>query len=379
MARAVRSGSRVDTIVLAVLASLALLISALPAGGRGDIAALLRRTVVAPLVSLQRGAERARKAFVSYDATTRMQDSIVLRAMRVSELESENERMRKLLGLGERLRWGFVPAEALSGRMRGEEYTLNLTAGANAGVRPFSPVVAPEGLVGMVQSVDPTMSLAIVWSHPDFRVSAMAADGSAFGIVAAHLRGSGAERFLLEMSGVPFRSELKPGTLIVSSGLGGTYPRGIPVGVVLRELQTAEGWARTYLLRSAVLPPDVTTVMILQPRRAAEGGVENAWETTPPPAPPPASAVAGAAAPSADSAARRAALAEAAARRVVQQRAAAARRDSAAAAGATPPGRRPPAPPRTDTARRDPPPADTAPRPPARADTARRDTAAVTP
>jgi len=39
----------------------------------------------------------------------------------------------------------------------------------------------------MVETVDPTMSLAITWSHPDFRVSAMAADGSAFGIVKAHL------------------------------------------------------------------------------------------------------------------------------------------------------------------------------------------------
>ena len=102
-------------------------------------------------------------------------------------LEAENDRLRRALGLGHSLGWGFVPAEALHSRALGEEYTLTLTRGSRAGIRPFSPVVAPEGLVGMVETVDPTMSLAITWSHPDFRVSAMAADGSAFGIVKAHL------------------------------------------------------------------------------------------------------------------------------------------------------------------------------------------------
>ena len=46
----------------------------------------------------------------------------------------------------------------------------------------------------------------------------MAADGSAFGIVKAHL-GNGAERYLLELSGVQLNAALQPGTPIVSSGI----------------------------------------------------------------------------------------------------------------------------------------------------------------
>ena len=64
---------------------------------------------------------------------------------------------------------------------------------------------------------------------PDCRVGARAVDGGGCGIVGAH-RGGEPERYLLEMRGVPMRSSLKPGALIVSSGLGGTFPRGIPVG-----------------------------------------------------------------------------------------------------------------------------------------------------
>ena len=75
-----------------------------------------------------------------------------------------------------------------------------------------------------------------------------------------------------------FRSALREGTLIVSAGLGGVYPRGIPVGTVVSELRTAEGWARNYLLRPAVRLVDVTTVMVVQPRRAKEG-VAAVWQT----------------------------------------------------------------------------------------------------
>ena len=105
----------------------------------------------------------------------------------------------------------------------------------------------------------------------------MAVDGGAFGIVGAHLGGE-PERYLLEMRGVPMRSKLKPGTLIVSSGLGGTFPRGIPVGTVIAEMKTSELWARTYLLRPAVAPADVSDVMVLLPARTT-AGVQTVWKT----------------------------------------------------------------------------------------------------
>ena len=78
------------------------------------------------------------------------------------------------------------------------------------------------------------------------------------------------------MRGVPFRATLKPGAIIYSSGLGGIYPKGIPVGVVLAEIKTSETWARTYVLRPAVNPTELTSVMILTPQRST-AGVANVW------------------------------------------------------------------------------------------------------
>lgn len=310
MARALRSNTRVDLIVLAVCITLALAARTLPATMRDPVATSMRRTFLAPLVMLQGESEKSRQSILFADAKIAVRDSVSLAAMKAGSLEGENDRLRKLIGLGSRLRWGFVPAEAIHGRGIRDETTVILTAGSNAGVSRLSPVLAPEGMVGVVDSVDPTMSHAMLWTHPDFRVSAMSPDGTAFGIAQAHLR-STVGGYLLELRGVPFRSTLKPGQLIVSSGWGGVWPRGIPVGTVLQEIQTSESWARTYLLKPAVNPADVYSVIILRRDRAARG-LDGVWGSV-----AEADAAAQRIVVAGDSAAKSAALAEAAARRAV--------------------------------------------------------------
>ena len=295
-------------MVLAGAAILALVARGLPDNLRDPLASSMRRTFLSPLVMLQERAEASRRSLLLDNARTANRDSVALRAMTVNALETENDRLRELVGLGARLQWGFVPAEAIHGRGIRDVTTMTLTAGSNAGVTRLSPVVSPEGVVGTVTTVDPTMSEAMIWTHPDFRVSAMSEDGSAFGIVQAHAA-SATTGYLMELRGIPFRSQLKPGSVVVSSGLGGVWPRGIPIGTVLSEISTAEGWARTYLVRPSVSPADVGAVMILKSDRVTRG-FENVWSSA-----AAAEAAAQRIVVAGDSAARAAALAEAAARR----------------------------------------------------------------
>jgi rod shape-determining protein MreC len=310
VARAIRSNNRFDLIILGTCIVLAFAARALPNSLRDPIATGMRRTFLAPLVLLQENAERGRQSLLSAEPKQAHLDSLSLNSMKAGSLETENDRLRKIIGLGSRLRWGFVSAEALHGRGVRDETTVILSAGSRAGVSRLSPVIAPEGLVGFVDQVDPTMSHALLWTHPDFRVSAMSPDGTAFGIAQAHLT-SATGGYLMELRGVPFRATLKPGALIVSSGWGGVWPRGIPVGIVLQEIKTSEGWARTYLLQPAVNPADVYSVMILRRDRLAKG-MDGVWETV-----AQADAAAQRIVVSGDSAAKAAALAEAAARRAV--------------------------------------------------------------
>lgn len=275
MPRGARTDTRGDTAIAAACVVVSLILLILPTAPRDRAASAIRGTVVAPLAALQQRAALARRSFTSHDSLITIADSVVRRSQQLDELAAENLRLRGLLGLGRALRWGFVPAEALVGRGMGDDHTLLLSAGKRAGVERLSAVVAADGLVGMVQHVDPTTSVAITWPHPDFRVSATTADGAAFGIVSAH-QAVGAEGYLLELRGVPYRSKIDPGTAIMSSGLGGIFPRGILIGTVMQELKTTASWERTFLLKPAVRPPDVTAVLILHPDRNGDG-VESVW------------------------------------------------------------------------------------------------------
>ena len=268
----------------------------------------MRTTLLSPLVGLEGRASLARAAIVARNDVLITSGRVATQALQVKAVADENLTLRKLLGLSARLQDGFVPADLLPPRGAGDEFTIALATGSDAGVQPFLPVVTADGLVGMVQSVDRATSFAITWAHPDFRVSVMSVDEGAFGIVQPHL-GAGAERWLLEMRGVPFRAKLEPGTLIVSSGLGATYPRGIPVGTVLGELSTPEKWARTYLVKPSVLPEAIGPVLVLLLARA-ERGVNGVWTTV-----HAADSAARAVAAAGDSLARAAALDELAARR----------------------------------------------------------------
>jgi rod shape-determining protein MreC len=282
VATAARMGSRrVDAGLLAGCVVLSLIAVELPPASREPIAGVLRRSIVAPLVGLQRGAERWRSAWISNEQRQLASDSVAMRAVNAQALVVENDQLRKIIGLGSRLQWGFVPAEALHSTVASEDVvtTLTLTAGSSSGIQQYSPVVAPEGLVGTIYKADPSMSIAVLYTNPDFRASAMTADGATFGIVYPHAaRGASSDAYMLELRGVPTRVTLKPNTTIYTSGLGGTFPRGITIGTIVSEIKTSEVWTRTYLVRPAVSPSRVTTVLVLTAQRVTQG-TGNVWAT----------------------------------------------------------------------------------------------------
>jgi rod shape-determining protein MreC len=227
----------------------------------------MRRSLLVPFLALQRQAELIKTSRGRFAAVVAERDSAAVGMMESQALAEENERLRSLLGLRGRLTTRHVPAEVLHQSRPGDGLTVLLSAGSTAGIAPMSPVVAPSGLLGIVRSVDPGSSVAVVWSHPEFRASAMTLDGSVFGIIAPR-EPAGPGTQLLELRGVPYRRVVEIGTWIYTSGRGiggGVYPRGIPIGRVIAAADEEEGWARTYLIHPAVHPASVTHVIVLLP------------------------------------------------------------------------------------------------------------------
>jgi rod shape-determining protein MreC len=117
----------------------------------------------------------------------------------------------------------------------------------------------------------------LAWTHPRFRASVMTVDGETYG-VARSLEGPNGET-LLAFSPVAFHTAPDTGTMVVTSGEGGVYPRGIPVGTVSGSGKDPNGWLRIYYVRPLVSPAQMGHVLILgEPVRApTDQDLASAW------------------------------------------------------------------------------------------------------
>ncbi|MDR1604295.1 MAG: rod shape-determining protein MreC [Gracilibacteraceae bacterium] len=130
--------------------------------------------------------------------------------------------------------------------------TLNRGSGDNVAVN--DAVVGRLGLVGKVTAVTPTTADVLLLTDGEGQVAALTRDkdgAAVFGVV----RGSYREGSLLEMASsleMEFRQEelVEVGEVVYTSGLGGIYPKGVPIGVVTEIKMSPSG-----MLQVAVIEP----------------------------------------------------------------------------------------------------------------------------
>ncbi|HET7109904.1 MAG TPA: rod shape-determining protein MreC [Gemmatimonadales bacterium] len=260
-----RSYSRRDSVALAACVAVAIIFLMLSESAGQAVSGALRQSILSPLVWLQSQAELGRTSRSRLRAVAAERDSAALIAQTVPVLRAENARLRDLLSLSHRMQTDFTAAEVLHQSTASDERMLLINAGALQGISAFEPVVAPEGLIGVVAGVTASTATVMTWAHPDFRVSAYAAGGRVVGMVAPSSTGSASEASL-EFRAASYRDTLPSGTLILSSGLGGVYPKGIPVGTVTGVAREQAGWERIYSLRPAANPSAEAHLMVLTAR-----------------------------------------------------------------------------------------------------------------
>ena len=256
-----RKARRRDAAIAGAFTFVALILFLLPAAYQRPIQHLIQQSVLRPFVVAQ--STIAIKKATTGDVTVlrAQRDSLSALVSAEATLAEENQRLRAMLGLRERAGSSFIPAEVIRVGVTGSEGTFLLSVGKDHGIQVGAPVIAPEGLVGMVIDVQDNSAQAMDWTHPDFRASAMTVDGQAYGIVEPR-RGQYREEDVLALTGAPFHIDLQPGTPVVTSGRGEIFPRGIPIGTVLGIEDSDAGWRKSYIIRPAVRPEGVTHVLV---------------------------------------------------------------------------------------------------------------------
>jgi len=257
-----RSLSRRDSALFFACVVLSLVMLARPDWG-ATVTGAIRGSVLRPFLWMQARAEASRTSAAAFDILRSERDSATHAAEFLPSLRDENQRLRSLLGLGARLPGRYIAAEVLHQSYPTDGRTLVLSAGKRAGVSLFDPVVSAEGLIGVVRIVEQERSIAMTWIHPEFRASAFTLPGNVFGVIWPGAQVTGTEQ-LLQLRGVAIRDSIPEGTLVVTSGLGGVYPPGIPVGTVIGQANEETGWERIYVVRPAGNPASASQVLILK-------------------------------------------------------------------------------------------------------------------
>lgn len=251
-----------DRLLLAGCLALALIALALPRPWAVGFARVARETALRPLVILQTRASLDRIARTGMDHLQHERDSLALQVQRDASIRRENLDLRALLGLRGQLRQPFRSAEVMHRTAVTDARMLLLTVGTADSVGRWDPVVASNGLLGYIESAGRHASSVLTWLHPDFRASAVTEDGAVLGFVVPSIT-TEASRTVLEFRGVALRDSLPIGTVVVTAGIGGVYPHGIPIGRISAVGKDSLGYERIYRVLPFANPGDVTQALVL--------------------------------------------------------------------------------------------------------------------
>lgn len=176
-----------------------------------------------------------------------------LRALNLQsqELASENERLRALLDYKKAAKqFDLVAATVVARDAVTWTNRIVINRGTNDGIAKDMAVVTSQGIVGNVAEV--YGSYAQVELITDLRSAVGTIVQRAGSRVAGIVEGNPGDKAFVRMVNIPKDADIIVGDEIVTSGFGGVYPKGIPVGTVER-IENDEGG----LLKYAILKPAV--------------------------------------------------------------------------------------------------------------------------
>jgi len=181
------------------------------------------------------------------------------RLEKFAQLEAENKRLRKLLDSSVKVGERVLIAELLSVDMDPFSRRIVLNKGTREGVVVGQSLIDANGIMGQVVHAGPLSSTALLITDPSHALPVQVVRNGLRTIAS----GTG---YLneLELSHVPNNADIRVGDLVVTSGLGGRFPGGYPVGKVISvERDSRRPFATVKVKPSAKLERNREVLLIL--------------------------------------------------------------------------------------------------------------------
>jgi len=156
-------------------------------------------------------------------------------AQRYETAEAEAAQLRRMIGAAEKLTVKSTPAEILYGGRDPYSHKIFINLGERQGVKPGSPVADEAGVVGQVTRVHPLVSEVTLITDQDHVVPVQVLRNGLRAIAFG-----GGPSGMLELRFTAGNAEIQNGDRLVTSGIDGIYPAGLPVATVVRIERDAE-------------------------------------------------------------------------------------------------------------------------------------------
>jgi len=180
--------------------------------------------------------------------------------VRVAELEEarlENERLRALVDLPKARELQSVAAHVIGRPTNSWDGVIVIDRGSTQGIGVGMPVIGPQGLLGQTVAVAAGSAKVRLITDQRSGVAALVQRTRAEGIV----RGSIDGRMTLDF--VEMDARVKKGDVVITSGIGGIYPKGLPIGEVSEARREANALYQEIRVQPASNPARLEEVLVI--------------------------------------------------------------------------------------------------------------------
>lgn len=147
----------------------------------------------------------------------------------------ENQRLRQAVGFPATTPWRLRLARIIGHDPANWWRSALIDLGSRDGIRTNQPVLTSNGLVGRITEVAFTRSRVLLVGDPNCQVAAGIEQSRDKGVIAPDE--ASFDRQVVSLTYVPTSANLQPGAMVVTSGDGGVFPKGIPIGRII-DVQT---------------------------------------------------------------------------------------------------------------------------------------------
>jgi rod shape-determining protein MreC len=256
-------------VVIVLLAAMVILINAQSIDAPRDVAA--RLTLPVQRLLRQAGNELRGATGAAGDAATLRARNVELEQivaqltvenLRLKEIEAENVRLRSLLQFRDvnpsfTYKGGQVVGRIVANEPTSIVKSILIDIGSNNGIEPGMPVVTERGLVGRVTDVYRNAARVLLITDSSSNVNTMLQNTRLRGI----LRGQAGQLPIMDY--LPQDQPILVGDIVVTSGEGGSFPIGIPVGQVVEVEQNDVEMFQRAAVRTTVDFDTLETVLVV--------------------------------------------------------------------------------------------------------------------